>query len=586
MSNEQINNYIASERARGVRDEDIRAELIKTGWSEADVASAITPPDVNSSLTPTEAPLAELPGAIELLKESWALFAVNFMTYVGIVLLPMLLWGGLAAVVVGGLFGLSLFSVLFSNMGVIGYLAVALGVIVAVFAILVLQFWGRVALLSAVRDSTSGPVTIIDAFKRSWSMVGAYVWVAFLVSFVVMGGFLLFIIPGIIFMVWFSLATYVVVNENIRGMDALMRAKEYARGKWFPIFLRLVFIGIVILAATYIPAYFITATGIPYLGEILQLLLGVVVGPLGVVYGYLLYRALRRMRGADIPAPTNKWVFITIGFVGGLLVPILLMSSIVFASLSTAREKSRDAKRISDIGQIQLALELYYDTHQSYPATLQPLVDERDIPVYGKELVNNSDYVYAQINGGKSYAVGASLERGDNYVLMTDDDARISEFSTGDGMGCHGEYDRHCYDIYGEDYFSQSDSSLPLDASIPLTAPIDPGVATRDATRLDDILSIQLALGTYKQANLQYPQTLEVLVPTYLKQNPSDPTDMTHYFYQSETKGAGYTLGASLENKDDIHLLVDADQVTSNFHGGDDKGCKGEVNRYCYDVKP
>lgn len=46
-----------------------------------------------------------------------------------------------------------------------------------------------------------------------------------------------------------------------------------------------------------------------------------------------------------------------------------ILSSVVLASLSTARQKSRDAKRISDIGQIQLALELFFDANQSYPST-------------------------------------------------------------------------------------------------------------------------------------------------------------------------------------------------------------------------
>lgn len=44
-----------------------------------------------------------------------------------------------------------------------------------------------------------------------------------------------------------------------------------------------------------------------------------------------------------------------------------ILSSVVLASLSTAREKSRDARRISDIGQLQLALELVFDLKQGYP---------------------------------------------------------------------------------------------------------------------------------------------------------------------------------------------------------------------------
>ena len=46
-----------------------------------------------------------------------------------------------------------------------------------------------------------------------------------------------------------------------------------------------------------------------------------------------------------------------------------ILTSIVMANLSSARSKARDAKRISDIGQIQLALELYYDRCKQYPAS-------------------------------------------------------------------------------------------------------------------------------------------------------------------------------------------------------------------------
>lgn len=44
-----------------------------------------------------------------------------------------------------------------------------------------------------------------------------------------------------------------------------------------------------------------------------------------------------------------------------------ILSSVVLASLNSARAKARDARRISDLKQISLALELYYDSNRSYP---------------------------------------------------------------------------------------------------------------------------------------------------------------------------------------------------------------------------
>ena len=44
-----------------------------------------------------------------------------------------------------------------------------------------------------------------------------------------------------------------------------------------------------------------------------------------------------------------------------------ILSSVVLASLNSARAKGRDAKRLSDMLQVQIALEMYYDSNGSYP---------------------------------------------------------------------------------------------------------------------------------------------------------------------------------------------------------------------------
>lgn len=44
-----------------------------------------------------------------------------------------------------------------------------------------------------------------------------------------------------------------------------------------------------------------------------------------------------------------------------------VLASVVLASLNTARAKARDARRLSDVKQIQTALELYFDVNGHYP---------------------------------------------------------------------------------------------------------------------------------------------------------------------------------------------------------------------------
>lgn len=50
---------------------------------------------------------------------------------------------------------------------------------------------------------------------------------------------------------------------------------------------------------------------------------------------------------------------------------ISLLSSIVLASLNSARAKARDARRDSDIHNLQIAIQLYYDTNGEYPPLFQ-----------------------------------------------------------------------------------------------------------------------------------------------------------------------------------------------------------------------
>jgi prepilin-type N-terminal cleavage/methylation domain-containing protein len=103
-----------------------------------------------------------------------------------------------------------------------------------------------------------------------------------------------------------------------------------------------------------------------------------------------------------------------------------ILSSIVLASLNTARQKSRDAKRVSDIRQLQLAFELFFDTCRQYPTgangtmpttstsnncssgtTLGSFIPAIPVPPSGTTLT-----AYSYHSGATtSYCLGAELEQ-------------------------------------------------------------------------------------------------------------------------------------------------------------------------------
>jgi type II secretory pathway pseudopilin PulG len=46
-----------------------------------------------------------------------------------------------------------------------------------------------------------------------------------------------------------------------------------------------------------------------------------------------------------------------------------ILSAIIYPNVSGSRGKARDAQRVSDLGQLQFAMQLYYDRCNQYPST-------------------------------------------------------------------------------------------------------------------------------------------------------------------------------------------------------------------------
>jgi uncharacterized protein Smg (DUF494 family) len=155
--------------------------------------------------------------------------------------------------------------------------------------------------------------------------------------------------------------------------------------------------------------------------------------------------ALGTLASGTAPIEKKK----TISVLEALLILVVFFAIILFTlgNDGPKRSKSRDAKRITDIGQIQLGLEIYFDKYEQYPTSLDPLITEAFLPKMPMDPVDGTPYVYAQLSGGNAYALGASLEEETSMVLSSDTDIADATFSTTDIVGCHGESGRHCYDV-------------------------------------------------------------------------------------------------------------------------------------------
>lgn len=90
-----------------------------------------------------------------------------------------------------------------------------------------------------------------------------------------------------------------------------------------------------------------------------------------------------------------------------------LLATLSVIALNTARMKARDARRVSDVKQMQTALEMYFDKFYKYPTSTADLstagfmssIPTNPSPQNDSGCTGFADYVYAQVSSGASYTL-------------------------------------------------------------------------------------------------------------------------------------------------------------------------------------
>lgn len=217
---------------------------------------------------------------VDLIKKSFDVYLKKIWTLVGLVLfcftgiLALLPFGLIALLISWGPFSQSNFNI---NIILIDILLALIGIFLAVL----FGLWAQVATFFAVKEDG---LNFKKALAIAWPKIGPFFWVSLLAGFAVLGGFILFIIPGIIFSIWFCLSVFVFISEDLRGTAALKRSKQLVQGYWWPIFGRLFLIGILISLIS----------SIKFFGPLINIFF---MSPFAIVYEYLIYQDLKRIKG-------------------------------------------------------------------------------------------------------------------------------------------------------------------------------------------------------------------------------------------------------------------------------------------------
>lgn len=157
------------------------------------------------------------------------------------------------------------------------------------FLSLAVSIFAYIALITAI-DNPSATGTVQHAYRLSTTSFLRYLIVSILTEFLIVLGFLALLLPGLLFMVWFTCAPFVVILEKRDIFDSITQSREYARGKWTPIFSRLVVL-VLITCAIVVPCVLLLS--LTTVGDSGIYLLSWLVTPLIYTYLYLLYKEIK-----------------------------------------------------------------------------------------------------------------------------------------------------------------------------------------------------------------------------------------------------------------------------------------------------
>ncbi|MEI6510878.1 MAG: hypothetical protein WCO25_02430 [Candidatus Uhrbacteria bacterium] len=148
------------------------------------------------------------------------------------------------------------------------------------------------------------------------SALGSFAWVGLLQALTVAGGFLLLVIPGLIFLVWFGFAQQALLLDGKRGLDALSASRDLAKGRFFvaalyqlggPVLVGIAYL--VVLSLAYVALSALTHTPIedifgdtpPLWADMLGTIGNIFLLPMLSIYGVMAYKEMK----TSVPAKTE-----------------------------------------------------------------------------------------------------------------------------------------------------------------------------------------------------------------------------------------------------------------------------------------
>lgn len=170
--------------------------------------------------------------ASEIIEQSWGLYTKNFRrlgVFMFFMFIPTVILSAL------GILGIYLDSLL-PNSAMLSNIVL----LFLFFVSVIFTLWTGIALAHEIKQLLEGGgASWKQLYNTTTHLIWPSIYTSILVGLVVLGGSLLFIIPGVIFTVWYAFSNYAVIFDEKRGLSAMRASKGLVVGQWWGMLWRL-----------------------------------------------------------------------------------------------------------------------------------------------------------------------------------------------------------------------------------------------------------------------------------------------------------------------------------------------------------
>jgi uncharacterized membrane protein len=213
--------------------------------------------------------------SIEYIKEAWAIYTKkeNFIFFVRIMAVLSII--SFTIGVVNGFF----FPADYLRVGDFSNIPLFVGFILLSIISMVFRLWSQSTSYYAVIKMG---VAEKEIFKIGFLKSGKYLFTTLVLGLIVFLGFILFVIPAIIFGTWYSFTLLLALDKNMGIGEALKKSKEMVKGRFWEILGRNVIFGLFTIVVS------VVVSIVPFVGTFAVSFLA----PLFMLPFYLLYKDL------------------------------------------------------------------------------------------------------------------------------------------------------------------------------------------------------------------------------------------------------------------------------------------------------